>query len=159
VFAGGSSTATIVGFTATNGVASITLSTGTVADIPAGAVLVITSSTLVTWSGPTKFTFPKALDPYNNLDVIRNPIVPIFSINIAVDLFAVKYAVTATTYNSTAQSYTFQFDATPPVTIRPQDTVQILTSVGQFNNFSNLVCSNFSANTVFVEASMHSIMG
>jgi hypothetical protein len=158
-FVGNLSTATITDVTIAGTNATVTLSTGTIADIPVNSVLVFTTGTLVTWNGPSKFTFPTALDPYRNLDIIRNPIVPVFSISIAVDLFSVKYSVTGTIYNSTANSYTFFFDATPPVTIRPVDTIQILTSVGQYNGFSNLVCTNFSGNTVVVEASMHSIMG
>ena len=134
---------------------SITFNTSTAAVIPNGSVFVFSSSTLVTWYGPTTFNFLNSIDPYGNINALS--LSDSLPVKLAINGSAAIYPITGTTYISTLSSYQLQFNVTTSTTIHPEDTIEVLIGGNNFLNYTLLVCQNNDSVATTVEYTLKSL--
>jgi len=151
------STATVAGYSIAGNQITVKFNTATIAPIPTGAVFVFTTATLVTWQNDSTFNFLAPLDPYGNINVLAGTNPNLAGATLRVNGGQHSYAITGTTYLPLTSSYLFQFYASPSLTIHPEDTVEVMLNIGNYKNYTALVCQNLDTTPTTVEYTLKSL--
>ena len=151
------STATVASYSLVGNQITVTFNTPTIAPIPSGSVFVFTTATLVTWQNDATFTFLAPLDPYGNINVLSGNNPNFYGATLIVNGGQHSYTITGTTYIPLTSSYLFQFYVSPSLTIHPEDTVEVMLNIGNYKNYTSLVCQNLDTNPTTVEYTLKSL--